>query len=110
MKPRLKFKFPKIKPGTIRLLLTRFSGELRPHRGRLALSGAALLATSLGTVAAVGLSNSRLPYKTLLMGILISPMIVPLVGLIRLTFGGRLNTLGMPGLRPAANQLVGSFP
>jgi len=38
-----------------------------------------LLATSLGTVAAVGLSNSRLPYKTLLMGILISPMIVPLV-------------------------------
>jgi putative spermidine/putrescine transport system permease protein len=40
---------------------------------------ATLLATSLGTVAAVGLSNSRLPYKTLLMGILISPMIVPLV-------------------------------
>jgi len=38
-----------------------------------------LLATSLGTLAAVGLSNSRLPYKTLLMGILISPMIVPLV-------------------------------
>lgn len=40
---------------------------------------ATLLATSLGTIAAVGLSNSRLPYKTLLMGILISPMIVPLV-------------------------------
>jgi len=40
---------------------------------------ATLLSTSLGTVAAVGLSNSRLPYKTLLMGILISPMIVPLV-------------------------------
>jgi putative spermidine/putrescine transport system permease protein len=40
---------------------------------------ATLLATSLGTVAAVGLSNSRLPYKTLIMGILISPMIVPLV-------------------------------
>ena len=40
---------------------------------------ATILATTLGTVAAVGLSNSRLPYKTLLMGILISPMIVPLV-------------------------------
>jgi putative spermidine/putrescine transport system permease protein len=40
---------------------------------------ATLLATALGTVAAVGLSNSRLPGKTLLMGILISPMIVPLV-------------------------------
>ena len=38
-----------------------------------------LLATTLGTVAAVGLSNSRLPYKTLIMGVLISPMIVPLV-------------------------------
>ncbi len=38
-----------------------------------------LLATSLGTVAAVGLSNSKLPGRTLLMGILISPMIVPLV-------------------------------
>jgi len=38
-----------------------------------------LLATTLGTVAAVGLSNSRLPAKTFLMGVLISPMIVPLV-------------------------------
>ncbi len=40
---------------------------------------ATLLATSLGTIAAVGLSNSKLPGRTLLMGILISPMIVPLV-------------------------------
>jgi len=38
-----------------------------------------LLATSLGTIAAVGLSNSKLPARTLLMGILISPMVVPLV-------------------------------
>jgi putative spermidine/putrescine transport system permease protein len=38
-----------------------------------------LIATGLGTIAAVGLSDSRLPGKTLLMGILISPMIVPLV-------------------------------
>jgi putative spermidine/putrescine transport system permease protein len=40
---------------------------------------ATLISVSLGTVAAVGLSNARLPFKTLLMGILISPMIVPLV-------------------------------
>ncbi len=40
---------------------------------------ATILATLLGTVAAVGLSNSRLPFKTFLMGLLISPMIVPLV-------------------------------
>jgi putative spermidine/putrescine transport system permease protein len=38
-----------------------------------------IIATALGTVAAVGLSNSRLPAKTFLMGLLISPMIVPLV-------------------------------
>ena len=38
-----------------------------------------ILATSLGTVAALGLSKSNLPFKTLIMGILISPMIVPLV-------------------------------
>lgn len=40
---------------------------------------ATLIATFLGTVAAVGLSNSRMPAKTFLMGLLISPMIVPLV-------------------------------
>ena len=40
---------------------------------------ATILATLLGTVAAVGLSNSRMPFKTTVMGILISPMIVPLV-------------------------------
>ena len=40
---------------------------------------ATILATSLGTVAALGLSKANLPYKTLIMGILISPMIVPLV-------------------------------
>ena len=40
---------------------------------------ATILATTLGTIAAVGLSNSKLPGKTFLMGVLISPMIVPLV-------------------------------
>ncbi|ETX06068.1 MAG: polyamine ABC transporter permease [Candidatus Entotheonella gemina] len=38
-----------------------------------------LLSTALGTLSALGLSHPRLPYKTLIMGILISPMIVPLV-------------------------------
>jgi len=40
---------------------------------------ATLIATTLGTVAAVGLSNSRPPYKTFLMARRIPPMIVPLV-------------------------------
>lgn len=38
-----------------------------------------LLATVLGTVAAVGLSSDRMPFKPLITAILISPMIVPLV-------------------------------
>lgn len=38
-----------------------------------------LIATTLGTLAALGLSRSEMPYKGLVMGILISPMIVPLI-------------------------------
>ncbi|MEM7743708.1 MAG: ABC transporter permease [Pseudomonadota bacterium] len=40
---------------------------------------ATILSTSLGTLAAVGLSRSEMPYKKLIMSILISPMIIPLV-------------------------------
>ncbi len=38
-----------------------------------------ILATTLGTLAALGLSRSQMPFKGLIMGILISPMIVPLI-------------------------------
>ena len=38
-----------------------------------------ILSTVLGTIAALGLSRSEMPAKTLIMGILISPMIVPLI-------------------------------
>ncbi len=38
-----------------------------------------LIATTLGTVAALGLSRRHVPYRTALMAILISPMIVPLI-------------------------------
>jgi putative spermidine/putrescine transport system permease protein len=38
-----------------------------------------LLATALGTLAAIGLSRSEMPYRRLVMSILISPMIVPLI-------------------------------
>lgn len=37
------------------------------------------LATSLGTLAALGLSRREFPYRTLVMGILVSPMVVPMV-------------------------------
>jgi putative spermidine/putrescine transport system permease protein len=40
---------------------------------------ATLLATSFGTLAAIGLSQSHVPFKSAIMAILISPMIVPLI-------------------------------
>ncbi|GGE94170.1 ABC transporter permease [Stappia taiwanensis] len=40
---------------------------------------ATLLATSFGTLAAIGLSQSHVPYRSAIMAILISPMIVPLI-------------------------------
>ncbi len=38
-----------------------------------------ILATTLGTIAALGLSKAEMPAKTLIMGILISPMVVPVI-------------------------------
>lgn len=40
---------------------------------------ATILATVLGTLAAIGLSQSHVPYKSAIMAVLISPMIVPLI-------------------------------
>ena len=40
---------------------------------------AALIATTLGTLAAVGLSSPWMPYKRLITALLLSPMIVPLI-------------------------------
>ena len=38
-----------------------------------------LIATSIGTIAAIGLSRSEMPYRRPIMALLISPMVVPLV-------------------------------
>jgi putative spermidine/putrescine transport system permease protein len=40
---------------------------------------AALIATLLGTIAAIGLSSPVMPFKRIIMALLISPMIVPLI-------------------------------
>ncbi len=40
---------------------------------------ATVLATILGTLASLGLSRAEMPYKGLFMGLLISPMIVPII-------------------------------
>lgn len=59
-----------------------------------------LLATTLGTVAALGLSRANFPMRPLVMGILISPMIVPIV----ITAVGMYFFYAMVGL---ANSYVG---
>lgn len=56
----------------------------RPWMSALANSlivglGAMVLATILGTLAALGLSRSQLPARSTLLGIIISPMVVPVV-------------------------------
>ena len=49
-------------------------------RNTLIVGGASTAAaTTLGTLAAVGLAHARFPLRTVVMGLLVSPMIVPLV-------------------------------
>lgn len=53
---------------------------LRSVRNSFVIAIAAtMIATVLGTIAALGLARSYLPYRAALMGLLISPMIVPLI-------------------------------
>jgi putative spermidine/putrescine transport system permease protein len=59
-----------------------------------------LLATILGTVAALGLSRPEMPYRRAIMAILISPMIVPLI----ITATGLFFFYSMTGL---ANSYLG---
>lgn len=49
------------------------------HNSILIGLASTFLATALGTLAALGLSRPQMPFKGLVMGILISPMIVPLI-------------------------------
>lgn len=55
---------------------------------------ATLISTSIGTLAAVGLARSEMPYKNQIMALLISPMIVPLV----ITAAGAFKAFSMLGL------------
>jgi putative spermidine/putrescine transport system permease protein len=53
---------------------------LRAFRNSFFIGGfATLIATTLGTIAALGLSNARMPYRAPVMAILLSPMIVPVI-------------------------------
>ena len=63
---------------------------------------ATIIATSLGTLAALGLSRPEMPYRRLIMALLISPMIVPLiivtVGLFFFYSDININRWGVPYL------------
>ena len=53
---------------------------LRPMRNSLIIAPfATIISVTLGTLAAIGLSQSHVPFRQAIMAILISPMIVPLI-------------------------------
>lgn len=58
---------------------------------------ATILATSLGTLAALGLSRPEMPYRRAIMAILISPMIVPIIIIATGLFFFYSNPCGMAG-------------
>ncbi|MBE2275470.1 MAG: ABC transporter permease [Rhodobacteraceae bacterium] len=59
---------------------------------------ATILATGLGTLAALGLANPLMPYRRLVMAILISPMIVPIIIIATGMFFFYSNPCGLVGL------------
>ncbi len=63
---------------------------------------ATIISTSIGTLAAVGLSRSEMPYKNQIMALLISPMIVPLV----ITAAGAFKAFSMLGLAYTYTGLI----
>ena len=63
---------------------------------------ATAVATTLGTLASVGLSRPEMPYRGLITGILISPMIVPIV----ITAGGMFFFFSQIGLSQTYIGLV----
>lgn len=73
---------------------------------------ATLVATVLGTLAALGLSRPEMPYRRAIMAILISPMIVPLI--ITATgmfffYSNPCELLNLIGLQPQCGRLAGTY-
>ena len=73
---------------------------------------ATILATALGTLAALGLSRPEMPYRRLIMAVLISPMIVPLIitatGLF-FFYSNPCGILGSVGLPDDCGKLAGTY-
>jgi putative spermidine/putrescine transport system permease protein len=71
-----------------------------------------ILATTLGTLAALGLSRGNIPFRASIMAVLISPMIVPIIisALGMFFFYAKLDLLGtLPGLVLAHTALATPF-
>ena len=73
---------------------------------------ATIVATVLGTLAALGLSRPEMPFRRAIMAILISPMIVPLI----ITAAGMFffysnpcELLALVGLSPECGRLAGTY-
>lgn len=73
---------------------------------------ATILATVLGTLAALGLARPEMPYRRLIMGVLISPMIVPIIitatGLF-FFYSHPCSILGSIGLPDDCGKLAGTY-
>ncbi|WP_103333744.1 ABC transporter permease [Pseudotabrizicola formosa] len=71
-----------------------------------------VVATVLGTIAALGLSRPEMPYRRLIMAILISPMIVPIIitatGLF-FFYSSPCALIGWTGLEPYCGRLTSSY-
>lgn len=67
-------------------LTGRWQGAL--HNSIFVAMAVTLLSTLLGTLAALGLSRPNFPWRMMVMGVLISPMVVPLVITAALAQGG----------------------
>jgi putative spermidine/putrescine transport system permease protein len=60
-------------------LFTSAEWSRAAHNSFIVAPAATVIATVLGTLAAVGLARTRFPFKGLLMSLLIAPMVVPIV-------------------------------
>ena len=75
----LTFPLPGLSLRWYQELFTSAPWRLSLRNSLIVASATTLLATVLGTLAALGLTRARLPGQTLLMGLIVSPMVVPLV-------------------------------